>query len=1125
MRFGLRWSIAGALACSTLCGAPFAEPPADYTLVAEDDCGSLDGASRVVRGTAYLFSSSLVSGPLKYRDIVYDDAFCLLRYQGLNPAAAYKVDVVYVTEQAGGRSQTLEANGLPVHDVLQLPDRTPGRFIFDLPRAAYAAGGPLELKFIRATGANAVVCYVSIWSTDPRPLPGEARLWRPDGPIEEDWARQDRLRGKPRFNEWKDPEAEVRGTVAPCVAEVLKRGAEMIGDFTALGANEMGEAAAGLDELARRRDELLVRAEYRPRVWLKLYLAARWQVRRLAFRNPLLDSDGLLFVRRHHPHARHQCSRRLGTFSLPGGAICVLRGMGPEGEGRVEELTAGRFPEGVFGRPDLSFDGQRLLFGFAPARGKDEKQPLYGPISQVTAPLYATHQTGKCHPFQVWEMGIEGMDPAPRRLTAGPYENSDPLHLPDGRIAFMSHRPGGLVQCGDWALAYCVFAMNSDGGDPRQITVSKDGEWDPFLLDDGTIGFTRWEYVMKFWSPIQMLWSVRPDGTNPRMIYGSDLSRDYAYPLNYASARQVPGTSKLVCIGSAHHNTGAGPVCLIDLRIGRNAAEGMQRITPVRFVETPDKLPHAGWYDCPYPLSDPDTGLGGGTYFLVSYSFSPDEADTTGYGIYLLDVYGGKELIYRDPELSALFPMPLRARPRPTVLPEATEERLGESGEFFIQDVHVGLAAEQRGKGRYVRVVECHERRIHTKPYAIQVGPDSGFETKTVLGTVPVAADGSAAFRVPAGKSVFFSVLDKDYRALHTMRSVTNVQAGERVGCVGCHEPAERAPAAGRRALAPLQGPAALDAPPWGVRPMAFEELLQPLLDRRCIRCHDGSGAEGKAFDLTDRSRRSFMGVDIPVSYFNLRESVRHAPIHTYFLPPGTFGSRVSKLTEVLLKGHNEVKLTQAEWRLFCAWIDCNAPAIGDYEVAAVGKSDARVRERLVAARAGGSADRRAMLAGRLQDGETLVCYLDCGPRTSAGEEGGVRIREVAGTPYSYGATGIVEPWFDDITFDAREIVYEVSGLDPGREYRLGFSWWDHNNAAREQAVVLRTFRDRDQEIVPATRLPAWRIKQEKPEERVAPLPVRATAEGTIQIAFVNRNPKSNAVVSEVWIVAAGKSP
>ena len=58
-----------------------------------------------------------------------------------------------------------------------------------------------------------------------------------------------------------------------------------------------------------------------------------------------------------------------------------------------------------------------------------------------------------------------------------------------------------------------MFAVNADGTGLTKLTVSKDGKWDPFLLEDGTIGFTRWEYVMKFWSPIQMIWSVRPDGT------------------------------------------------------------------------------------------------------------------------------------------------------------------------------------------------------------------------------------------------------------------------------------------------------------------------------------------------------------------------------------------------------------------------------------------------------------------------------------------------------------------------------------------------------------------------------------------------------------------------------------
>ncbi|HUU21472.1 MAG TPA: hypothetical protein VM389_02965, partial [Phycisphaerae bacterium] len=831
VRAAVAWLV--LLSAMPALAGPFRQAPPGYTLVAEDDCGNFESMPHVVRGTEYVFPTSMVQSAPEYRDIVFDNEFCLLRYKNLNPKASYKVDVVYVTQAGAVRIQRLEANGQVVHGDMSLPTGTPGRFLFDVPAAALGDGKQLDLKFINAQGANAVVCYVRVWSTDPRPLPDPTRLWAPTGPIEKDWARQDRLRGKPRFDQWSDPAKEVGENVVPCINELLDRGGKILADLKELEAKDLGASADELARVAAARDRLLDEKSLDPQAWLSIYLDAHWAVRRLAFKNPILECAGLLFVRRHHAQAMHQCARRLGSFTLPGGGICILEGIRADGGAKVRCITDGKFPEGAFSRPDLSFDGRRIVFGFAPKREKPEaSQMSYGNISQKTATLYANHEVGPCHEFQVWEMGLEGRSPAPRRLTSGPFENSDPLYLPDGRIAFMSHRPGGLVQCGDWALAYCVFTMNRDGSDVRQVTVSKDGDWDPFLLDDGTIGFTRWEYVMKFWSPIQMLWSVRPDGTNPRMIYGSDLSRQYAYPLNYASARQIPGTGKLVCIGSAHHNTGAGPLCIVDLRKGRNVAEGLERVTPVRFVETPDSQPHAGWYDCPLPLSE--------RYFLVSYSFSAQETDTRSYGVYLLDVHGGRELIYRDRELSALFPVLLRPRHRPGPVAAAPVAPEGEFGEFLVQDVHEGLDPAARGKARYLRIVEAHERHVHTLPYALEVGPDSGFETKQVLGTVPVERDGSAYFRVPAGRGVFFSVLDENYQALNTMRSVTNIQAGERTGCVGCHEPARKAPA-GRPALAALRPVSQLQAPPWGVVPMDYAALVQPLLDKHCTSCHDGT--------------------------------------------------------------------------------------------------------------------------------------------------------------------------------------------------------------------------------------------------------------------------------------------
>jgi hypothetical protein len=949
-----------ALRLSPASSAEF-QPPAGYHLVAEDDCGEAGSMPHVVRGKDYVYAEEQVKEPFEYRTIIFDNEFCLLRYLKPNPAASYKVDVVYVSQKEARRVQRLEANGHAVHDAMDLPSTVPGRFLFDLPKAATADGKALELKFINAGGANAVVCYVRLWSTDPTPLEAQAALWTPRGPVEQDWARQDRLRGKPSFTDWADAAKEVRESVVPCLNEQLDRGAKMLADQEALGGKDLDASARELADAARARDALLAAKSLDPEAWCKVYRDARWAVRRLAFKNPLLACSGLLFVRRHHPDVMHQCARRLATFTRPGGGLCILKELRADGRSQVVSITEGKFPNGTFSRPDLSFDAKRIVFGYASERQGGKPVMTYGQIRMETAPLFAHHEVGYNRPFQVWEMGLDGQTPPPRQLTDGPFESSDPLYLPNGRIAFMSERAGGLVQCGDWALAYCLFTMNPDGSDLRQITRSKEGEWDPCLLDDGSLLFTRWEYVMKFWAPIQMLWRVRPDGTNPHLIYESDLSRPYAYPLNYAAGRQVPGTSQVACIGSAHHNTGAGPVCVVDLRLGRDIADGLTRLTPVRFVETPDQQPDAGWYDCPYPLSD--------KYLLVSYSFSAAEQDTRGYGLYLLDAYGGKELLYRDRELSALFPTPLRPRPRPLRLAEGEPPAPDAPGELLILDVHQGLPASVRGQARHLLVAEAHERHVHTRPYDVQVGPDAGFETKTVLGTVPIERDGSAYFRLPAHKSVFFAVLDERHQALHVMRATTDVKPGERTGCVGCHEPMAQAPSnLSRVPLAAARAPSDLTPPPWGVRPMSYEALVQPLLDRHCVRCHDRAAAtlpgdgtdprrdtsatrqregeapsvtgpgEKKSFDLTARERKAFMEMPIPASYHHLRRYVRHAPIFSYFLPPLSFGSRVSPLMQALAKGHHGVALAPAEWQTLCAWIDCNAPYLDDYQAVAVKK-------------------------------------------------------------------------------------------------------------------------------------------------------------------------------------------
>ena len=107
----------------------------------------------------------------------------------------------------------------------------------------------------------------------------------------------------------------------------------------------------------------------------------------------------------------------------------------------------------------------------------------------------------------------------------------------------------------------------------------------------------------------------------------------------------------------------------------------------------------------PWPLSD--------KYFLASYSYSnewPQGApeyyrglDETGYALYLIDVFGNKELIYRDPEISCFTPIPLQARPRPPILPDTTDPHT-RYATCTLSDAAYGCEGLDPRRVRYVRI-------------------------------------------------------------------------------------------------------------------------------------------------------------------------------------------------------------------------------------------------------------------------------------------------------------------------------------------------------------------------------------------------------------------------------------
>ena len=117
---------------------------------------------------------------------------------------------------------------------------------------------------------------------------------------------------------------------------------------------------------------------------------------------------------------------------------------------------------------------------------------------------------------------------------------------------------------------------------------------------------------------------------------------------------------------------------------------------------------------------------------------------------------------------------------------------------------------------------------------------DSVVPVRHVLGTVPVEEDGSAHFTVPANMEIFFQALDERGLAVQSMRSATQLHAGERLVCAGCHEPGHRTVAAsGSVPLALQRGPSPIKPDVDGSNPFSYPRLVQPVLDRHCVECHE----------------------------------------------------------------------------------------------------------------------------------------------------------------------------------------------------------------------------------------------------------------------------------------------
>jgi len=164
-------------------------------------------------------------------------------------------------------------------------------------------------------------------------------------------------------------------------------------------------------------------------------------------------------------------------------------------------------------------------------------------------------------------------------------------------------------------------------------------------------------------------------------------------------------------------------------------------------------------------------------------------------------------------------------------------------------------------------------------------------------------------------------------------------------------------------------------------------------------------------------------------------------------------------------------------------------------------------------------AARKQELAKKAPKGFHLACYMDCGPQVSAAGDGKPRLRLLAGKAHVWGGSDrAAEVWFGTVAFDGREVVFEATGLDPERTYRLGFSWWDYDHDTRAQSVWASPGGGGPGvRVLEKTKLPSG-ARGQKPAVVTVPLPRDLMAAESVRLLFRNEA-TPNAVVSEVWLL------
>ncbi len=588
----------------------------------------------------------------------------------------------------------------------------------------------------------------------------------------------------------------------------------------------------------------------------------------------LLDAqpDALIFVKALDAESLDN------NFIRGGSDLFSLTPISPNGQLKnlTEQWTQ---TNGAVADPEISYSGLKILFSMRKSGANN---------------------------FDIYEMNVDGTNL--QQITSTPYDEADPAYLPNGKIIY-SCNSRNIRDEYERREVENLHVMNADGSNPQCISFNNSDDFDPVVMRDGRVVWTRWEHhgtQNRF-----PLFFTRPDGQSTFLFFGT---HEGGFHRNFFHPRELPD-GKVIAVLSDGVLQDHGP--LVILNSDRTTGDPPQNddyvnITPNVPVGTD------GAFKYPFPLPDG----------RIVASFSASSANVN-YGLYTLNRDGARlSVLYDDPQAQELDAVVATPRPKPPVIPEATEKD-STTGVFINQDVYFrqlrdGQARPDKSKQEVKSVMVIEGLGIQPNdPNMREIG-HTEFEPKRILGVAPVYADGSFAIRVPVNTPISFNTLDSLGRAIVIKRSWLYARPGEEFeNCTGCHGP--RGTKSNDAPIAATQTPTNLNVPVAQREVVSFSAAIEPIIATKCLPCHDSTTP------AANLNLSTIKAGDFSVAYENLMMAGGNPPMVENNSPPF---SRRSKLADVLLgvgsrnglgkhpAPSNVQALTQNEIRKFLNWMD-----------------------------------------------------------------------------------------------------------------------------------------------------------------------------------------------------------